>query len=504
MGSREGSDRVQVRKTVHRAKPSDELEPPCEREPTSEPSSEPSFEPTSEPMRLAFFTPLPPTPSGIAAYNAELLPHLRHTHDVDVFVDRQPLADELGVHDAHDFVWRHRRQPYDLTVYQLGNATCHDYMWAYLFRYPGLVVLHDAQLHQARALALTKRWMPRTEDYVAEVRANHPDAPPDLGYLIAAGLGGSLFAFWPLVRLVVESARLTLVHNRRVAAELIERHPTAAIEAIEMGVRDSTPQDSSAAAAVRARHNIPAEAVVVAAFGGITPEKRIPELLRAADALAAPHPELHVMLVGAAVEHFDVGAAIAQHAIHLRAARFGGQVGPRVHRIGFVSDADLGAYLATSDICACLRWPSNRETSASWLRCLCAGRPTIVTDLTHMGDVPTLDPRTWRVVDAAGAGKRPPIAVSIDVLDEDHMLRLALDRLVTDRHTREALGRDARAWWEARHRLEDMASAYERVLTLARGRAAGAISLPTHLTEDGTGHARKLVTDLGAQVDFLG
>jgi len=444
-------------------------------------------------VRVAFFTPLPPTSSGIAAYSAELLPFLRRSHDVDVFVDRWPAADEVGVYGAHDFVWRHRRQPYELTVYQLGNATCHDYMWAYLFRYPGLVVLHDAQLHQARALALTKRWMPRRDDYLAEMRANHPDAPPELGYLIAAGLGGSLFAFWPLVRLVVESARLTLVHNRRVAVELRERHPTAAIEAIEMGVRDSTPADpDSAAAAVRARHGIPADAVVVAAFGGITPEKRIPELLRAANALAATHPHLHVMLAGASLEHFNVEAEIAQYAI-----------GARVHRTGFVADADLGAYLAAADICACLRWPSNHETSASWLRCLCAGRPTIVTDLAHMGDVPTLDPRTWRVLDAACAGKRPPIAVSIDVLDEDHMLRLALDRLVTDRHTRDTLGRDARSWWEARHRLEDMASAYERVLALAHARPADAPALPTHLTDDGTGHAREIVSALGAHVDFL-
>ena len=42
-----------------------------------------------------------------------------------------------GLASAHDFVWSHRRAPYDLTVFQLGNAACHDYMWGYLFRYPG-------------------------------------------------------------------------------------------------------------------------------------------------------------------------------------------------------------------------------------------------------------------------------------------------------------------------------------------------------------------------------
>ena len=75
-------------------------------------------------------------------------------------------------------------------MYHLGNARCHDYMWGYLFRYPGLVVLHDAQVHQARAQSLLQRWKPRRDDYLAEFAANHPDAPDDLGLLFEAGLGG--------------------------------------------------------------------------------------------------------------------------------------------------------------------------------------------------------------------------------------------------------------------------------------------------------------------------
>ena len=95
--------------------------------------------------RLAWFSPMPPSSSGIAAYSAEVLPHLRARGLViDVYVDPSQRPDSSdGVAAAHDFVWRHRRAPYDLVVYQLGNASCHDYMWGYLFRYPGLVVLHD-------------------------------------------------------------------------------------------------------------------------------------------------------------------------------------------------------------------------------------------------------------------------------------------------------------------------------------------------------------------------
>ena len=152
-------------------------------------------------VRIAWFSPVPPDRSGIAAYTAELIPLLAP----------QVGAIDLYHADRHDFVWRHRREPYDLIVYQLGNSASHDFMWAYLFRYPGLLVLHDAQVHQARALWLLQRVEPRLDDYLAELAANHPDAPPHLGYLFAAGLGGQLFRHWPLVALTIRASKLTIV-----------------------------------------------------------------------------------------------------------------------------------------------------------------------------------------------------------------------------------------------------------------------------------------------------
>ena len=135
--------------------------------------------------RLAWFSPLAPVKSGISQYNSELLPALTASHHIDLFVDGLPdhgdaPAKSIGLFAAHDFVWKHMREPYDLIVYQLGNAPCHDYMWAYLVRYPGLVVLHDGQLHHARGRMLLQQWRPRTDDYRREVWFNHPDANPDL------------------------------------------------------------------------------------------------------------------------------------------------------------------------------------------------------------------------------------------------------------------------------------------------------------------------------------
>ena len=97
------------------------------------------------------------------------------------------------------------------------------------------MVLHDAQVHQARAQALLGRWDTRRGDYLQEFAANHPAAPPDAGRLVAEGLGGTLFGLWPRVHLLVRSARLTAVHSAVLARRLADEHQ-ASVCAIPMGV----------------------------------------------------------------------------------------------------------------------------------------------------------------------------------------------------------------------------------------------------------------------------
>ena len=439
-----------------------------------------------QPMRLAWFSPLPPEASGIAAYSSEVVPLLTPRFGaLDLYC--APLGGAArGATNPTEFTWRHRRQPYDLVVYQLGNSRAHDFMWSFLFRYPGLVVLHDAQVHQARALWLLSRLEPRLADYLAEVRACHPDASPDLGYLFAAGLGNDLYHLWPLISLVLGRARLTAVHNARLAGTLAAAHPDAAITAIDMGTtdpRERRPSLSAEAAALRQRHQIPEDAVVVGAYGGITPEKRIPQLLDAVATLSDAMP-LHVLLVGQRAAHYDVGAEIE---------RLG--LAARVHLAGYVPDEALPAHLAAADICWCLRWPSNGETSASWIRCLAAGRPTLITALAQLQDVPVFSAEQVAAADLTA--KPEAIGVAIDPLDEPREVRQALAALASRPDLRGALGRQARQFWESHHTLPRMADAYERLIVDAASRPAPPFPLPSHLLDDGESRAKRILSEMG-------
>ena len=172
-------------------------------------------------MRLAWFSPFAPVHSGIAAYSEDVLRGLAGAHEVDLYVDDrvwqvagghlhagrgpaivpQPGPLGLPLFRAYDFPVRHERQPYDLIVYQLGNAACHGYMWPYLLRWPGLVVLNDAALHHARAQALLAD--KRADDYRAEFRFNHPGVDPRVADFVVEGLQGSPYYLWPMLKLAL-------------------------------------------------------------------------------------------------------------------------------------------------------------------------------------------------------------------------------------------------------------------------------------------------------------
>ena len=83
-------------------------------------------------MRLAFFSPMPPSKSGIADYSAALLePLARHVR--------------IGLFDQESVAFDPAQ--FDLALYQLGNNPYHEFVYEMALRHPGVVVMHEANLH---------------------------------------------------------------------------------------------------------------------------------------------------------------------------------------------------------------------------------------------------------------------------------------------------------------------------------------------------------------------
>jgi len=444
------------------------------------------------PVRLAWFSPLPPVRSGVAAYSAELLPMLRADYEIDTYVHARSDRDRFDLSrqseaaaDAHEFVWRQRRRPYDLVVYQLGNAPCHDYMWAYLASFPGLVVLHDARLHHARARQLLR--LDRVRDYRAEFQFDHPDAVHDFADYATEGLGGAVYYFWSMLRVVMRTARTVAVHNARVGADLRREYPATPIESIRMGVPAPAQSEEEVRTRVRAALGVPPRAIVFVAFGKVTAEKRVDAILRAFRVLLDEGVNAYLVFVGDDDEY----PALRRE----RAAS------DRVRVTGYVEDSKIGEHLASADACLCLRWPTALETSASWLRALAAGRATMITSLAHLADIPVIDPLKWRATHA----REEPVALSIDLLDEDRGLVSAMRRLATDAEFRNAIAGAGHRHWSRLHRLEMMTADYRQVIAATAERAApDPGDLPLHVAEDYSAIVRQVTRqfDLDLYLDL--
>jgi hypothetical protein len=173
-------------------------------------------------VRLAWFSPWSPQHSGVAGRSTDLVPRLAaRGYGVDVFVDEQDR--DIAPHVA-------RGDPHPP---QIGNSRLHEFIWPYLVRWPGLVVLHDARLHHARGRALLR--LERFDDYRAEFAWNHPGVSPDAAELGVKGFDGPYYYQWPMVRSVVESARLVASHSRGAVDVLRDAFPHCPVEYVALG-----------------------------------------------------------------------------------------------------------------------------------------------------------------------------------------------------------------------------------------------------------------------------
>ena len=91
-------------------------------------------------MRLAWFRVTRPDSSTLLDPTAALIDSLARTHTIDV----------ITAAEAHEFVWKHGRHPYDLCVYEAGSSRDHRFIVPYLLHYPGVVFLVDAFMSDPR------------------------------------------------------------------------------------------------------------------------------------------------------------------------------------------------------------------------------------------------------------------------------------------------------------------------------------------------------------------
>lgn len=381
-------------------------------------------------LKIAYASPLRPQASGVSDYSEELLPHLAPDLDITLVTDNStptnpalaPFAKlELRELDAH-------AKSFDAIVYHIGNAPLYANLYNTALRVPGVVVLHDVVLHHLRAWQTIERG--NAPAYFDALRAAYGDAPVAQAKQNLASI--NRFEY-PLSEEVIQHARGVLVHSAYAARFVRRVAPHVPVAHVPMGIPPAAAVSSQEA---RARLGFDADTFLVSAFGEVHPHKRITVVLEAFAAFLARHPNARLLLVGAESPNYEVETMV-------RALDIAGAV----RRTGFVPMDTYQDYIAASDVCLNLRYPSAGETSASLLRLLGAGKTTFVT-------------RT-------GAYAELPDDVCVKIEPDAHekaLLVQYLDYFFTRPDARQQLGDNARAYVQRYHTLEQAAQGYENFM----------------------------------------
>ncbi len=307
-------------------------------------------------MRAAFFSPLPPARSGLAAYSDALIESLRSLVDLEVFARAE---------DAFD------PSRFDIALYQVGNNQYHDFVYETALRHPGVVVLHESNLHHLISDLTIRRgdW----DGYVRECEYNGGAAARAYAERVRKLEVGPDYEGLPMTRRLLEGARGVVVHSRYMEREARAAGFTGPVAVIAHGawIPDAGRN------AWRQKLGLDEITPLIGIFGYLKPYKRIAESLRAFRRLVRLAPQARMILVGEPHADFPLAATIRSMGLSAN-----------VRVLGFTPIEDFVGYLGACDIVLNLRYPTVGESSGTLLRSLGLGKAVMVSDVGSFQEFP--------------------------------------------------------------------------------------------------------------------
>jgi glycosyltransferase involved in cell wall biosynthesis len=316
-------------------------------------------------LRLAVWSPLPPSASGIADYVAEQLPELARRFDVTAVVE-DPSAVDRAVAEQVALTTAQDMPAADLDVYHVGNSPPHAYVYRAALQRPGVLALHEWSVHHLVLRETVERG--DRAAYLREMRRCHGEAGTFVGRQVARALGGDLLpALYAVNDRLLESSLAVVGLSRHVAERARLRLPGRPVLHLPHHLAlPLAPLPSRAEA--RRTLGLPAGAAIVTAPGLATASKRLDVAVQAVARLRASRPDLRLVVAGAVEERLPLAEWAA-----------GSGLGEGLLVTGRLSLDDFVRHLVAADVVLALRFPSHGEISGAMVRSLGVGRPVLVT-----------------------------------------------------------------------------------------------------------------------------
>ncbi|MBN1484465.1 MAG: glycosyltransferase [Chloroflexia bacterium] len=400
-------------------------------------------------LRIALFSPLRPIASGISDYSEELLPHLARESEVTLFLDgyvpSNPLIRrQFLVYDAGLFESIHRRQPFDVCLYHMGNHPSHIYMYRLMQRYPGVVMVHDAVLHHFLRYLFVLQ-----QDREAYLAGFSPELGPSLARRLQHDVLTDVdYFFFPGLRRVVEANLGFVAHSEYTRQVIRQIDPSALVHVVphHWGPQLS-PYAGLPPEEIKLRLGYERDSFLVVSPGIVTPARRIPSTLRVFRRLLRRFPQARCAIVGS--DHPEVKVMEWVHHLGLEGL---------ADLTGFVDVPTFQSYILAADVLVNLRYPSAGETSGGLIRALGMGKPILISNFGQYAEFPD------------------DCTLKVDLGENEEDMALAyLTALALDPELGRRVGEQARRYTQQYHAIERSARGYLDLIraVLEQGPAGG-------------------------------
>lgn len=387
---------------------------------------------------LAFVSPMPPERTGVANYNARLLPALGRIYDIDVVTDQDvidsPSAfDSVPIRSVGWFIDNFRR--YDRVLYHMGNSQFHSHIPALIRDFPGTVAMHDVYLGELVS------WLDLRPECQGLLQRSLLDGH---GYGAARSLIknapiGEIARSFECNAQVLDDANGIIVHSTFAGELAARRFPCYMNVPVALAALCRPLAGDIDRAASRRRLGIGEDEFIVASFGFVNSIKLHCDLVEAwLASRMAMQGRGRLLIVGQSRDDRYL------HALQEQIAASGHS--SQIVITGYVEDAVMADYFSATDIAVQLRSESRGESSGAALDCLAFGLPLITNGCGSLGEIPDC------------ASLKLPIDFNVSELT------IAMESLECDSDRRDCLSHGARQYVAAHHDPDHVANLYARAI----------------------------------------
>ncbi|MDA8233798.1 MAG: glycosyltransferase [Clostridia bacterium] len=395
-----------------------------------------------EKPKLAFFSPLNPQQSGISDYSEELLPYLSKYFEIHLFVSgfvpsNTFIKNNYPIHDFSDKTTLKILDDFPLRLYQIGNNELHYPIYEALKQYPGIIVLHDYNLF-GFFLHLT-HLRNKSSEFIEEMEYAHDkEGRIAAEKIIHEGIFPDVMSF-PINKRMVDCSKGVIVHSEWSKKELLKNiNCKMPIIKIPQAVPLQKLPTISDKKRIKSSLNLSEVDFIIGVFGNVTWNKRLHAIINSFCRLLQTHPNSKLIIIGNCSKdmHTELNILIKQN-----------KVDNNVRVTGGIDFDTFNDYIKISDICINLRWPTMGETSATLLRAISFGIPSIVSNVGSYKEYP--DDFCWKV--------------DPDEYEEDILLAY-LFHMASNQALREVMGQYAHSYAKRELSLAEAAEKYARAL----------------------------------------